>query len=73
MVMASQDSGNWGMAKSFFMGGGFASQVINHIEPSTYAKPETIRNSNKIGRNDPCACGSGKKFKKCCANAMQQA
>lgn len=21
----------------------------------------------KIGRNDPCACGSGKKFKKCCA------
>jgi hypothetical protein len=21
---------------------------------------------NKIGRNDPCPCGSGKKFKKCC-------
>jgi len=21
---------------------------------------------NKIGRNDPCYCGSGKKFKKCC-------
>lgn len=21
----------------------------------------------KIGRNDPCPCGSGKKFKKCCA------
>lgn len=21
---------------------------------------------NKIGRNDPCSCGSGKKFKKCC-------
>ncbi|MBO5682279.1 MAG: SEC-C domain-containing protein, partial [Lentisphaeria bacterium] len=20
----------------------------------------------KIGRNDPCPCGSGKKFKKCC-------
>jgi len=20
----------------------------------------------KIGRNDPCSCGSGKKFKKCC-------
>ncbi|MET0255502.1 MAG: SEC-C metal-binding domain-containing protein, partial [Luteibacter sp.] len=19
-----------------------------------------------VGRNDPCACGSGKKFKKCC-------
>lgn len=24
------------------------------------------RGSVKIGRNDPCACGSGKKFKKCC-------
>lgn len=25
-----------------------------------------IRNLPKIGRNDPCPCGSGKKFKKCC-------
>jgi SEC-C motif-containing protein len=24
------------------------------------------RTSAKIGRNDPCSCGSGKKFKKCC-------
>ncbi|HEY4002386.1 MAG TPA: SEC-C metal-binding domain-containing protein [Candidatus Xenobia bacterium] len=23
--------------------------------------------SNKVGRNEPCPCGSGKKFKKCCA------
>lgn len=22
----------------------------------------------KIGRNDPCPCGSGKKYKKCCLN-----
>ncbi|MBF0383979.1 MAG: SEC-C domain-containing protein [Magnetococcales bacterium] len=22
----------------------------------------------KVGRNDPCPCGSGKKFKKCCLN-----
>ncbi|MDD3234623.1 MAG: SEC-C metal-binding domain-containing protein [Candidatus Omnitrophica bacterium] len=21
---------------------------------------------NKVGRNEPCPCGSGKKFKKCC-------
>jgi len=26
----------------------------------------TIRHQNKIGRNDPCPCGSGKKYKKCC-------
>jgi len=24
------------------------------------------RNSDKVGRNDPCPCGSGKKYKKCC-------
>ena len=24
----------------------------------------------KIGRNDPCHCGSGKKFKKCCESSM---
>ena len=26
----------------------------------------TIRKLKKIGRNDPCPCGSGKKYKKCC-------
>ena len=26
----------------------------------------TIRKPKKIGRNDPCPCGSGKKYKKCC-------
>ncbi len=29
-------------------------------------KPTPVINSNKIGRNDPCPCGSGQKFKKCC-------
>ncbi|WP_428624997.1 YchJ family protein [Sedimenticola sp.] len=29
--------------------------------------PETkINQSPKVGRNDPCPCGSGKKYKKCC-------
>jgi uncharacterized protein YecA (UPF0149 family) len=23
-------------------------------------------NKTKVGRNDPCPCGSGKKYKKCC-------
>ncbi|TSJ91646.1 hypothetical protein FG002_001700 [Chitinimonas sp. BJB300] len=28
------------------------------------------REAPKVGRNDPCPCGSGKKYKKCCgANA----
>lgn len=31
-----------------------------------YKKTKTIIKENKVGRNDPCPCGSGKKFKKCC-------
>jgi uncharacterized protein len=32
-----------------------------------YAPATTvIRSEPKVGRNDPCPCGSGKKFKKCC-------
>ena len=28
--------------------------------------PDTIIREVRVGRNDPCPCGSGKKFKKCC-------
>ncbi len=27
----------------------------------------------KVGRNDPCSCGSGKKYKKCCMREHQEA
>ncbi len=27
---------------------------------------QVVRDTPKVGRNQPCACGSGKKFKKCC-------
>jgi hypothetical protein len=29
-------------------------------------KPPYRRTHNKVGRNDPCPCASGKKYKKCC-------
>ncbi|ADL53991.1 SEC-C metal-binding domain-containing protein [Clostridium cellulovorans] len=32
----------------------------------TWKKSKTIVNENKVGRNDQCPCGSGKKYKKCC-------
>ena len=36
-------------------------------ESHHHAKQQTVqREAPKIGRNDPCHCGSGKKFKKCC-------
>ncbi len=30
-----------------------------------------IRDAPKVGRNDPCPCGSGKKYKKCCLDAQR--
>ena len=33
----------------------------------TIARPEpVVREAPKVGRNEPCPCGSGKKFKRCC-------
>jgi SEC-C motif-containing protein len=38
-----------------------------HFHSAEYPKPATIqRTQPKVGRNDPCPCGSRKKFKKCC-------
>lgn len=31
---------------------------------------KTVQENFKIGRNDPCPCGSGKKYKKCCLNKI---
>ncbi len=31
-----------------------------------YNKTKTVIKDKKIGRNDPCTCGSGKKYKQCC-------
>jgi preprotein translocase subunit SecA len=30
---------------------------------------QIVRSGEKVGRNDPCPCGSGKKYKKCCGAA----
>ncbi|MGD0898472.1 MAG: SEC-C metal-binding domain-containing protein [Thermoguttaceae bacterium] len=48
--------------------GEIASQQQAAIDGTqTDHKPQPIRNrQQKVGRNDPCPCGSGKKFKNCC-------
>ena len=57
-------------------------QRYNHHERASFEKVEgdwffvdgqiiknSVKNPNKhVGRNDPCICGSGKKYKKCCLN-----
>ena len=35
-------------------------------EEEEYIKPTPFKRPVKIGRNEPCPCGSGKKYKKCC-------
>jgi preprotein translocase subunit SecA len=39
-------------------------KIIENSSPDAVKKP--VRVENKVGRNDPCPCGSGKKYKKCC-------
>ena len=34
--------------------------------PANHAFPQPVRRTASIGRNAPCPCGSGKKYKKCC-------
>ena len=46
------------------VGMGYAqTQPAEQVAPG---KPKPVRVGKKIGRNDPCPCGSGKKYKKCC-------
>jgi uncharacterized protein YchJ len=33
------------------------------------AQAPFVRTNAKVGRNDPCICGSGAKFKKCCGKS----
>ena len=47
----------------------FADEVGSKPQEVDMTKPETYhRDQPKIGRNDPCPCGSGKKYKNCCMN-----
>ena len=39
-------------------------QIAEGALPSVVRR-EPVRNPNKVGRNEPCPCGSGKKFKQC--------
>ncbi|MDY0269205.1 preprotein translocase subunit SecA [Trichloromonas sp.] len=40
--------------------------VLNRVGGDEQLKQPAVRDDERIGRNDPCPCGSGKKYKKCC-------
>ena len=39
---------------------------MNRTDEEAPVNKPTVRDEDKVGRNDPCPCGSGKKYKKCC-------
>jgi len=40
-------------------------QIQFQTGPAKSEAPKPVRAGAKVGRNDPCPCGSGKKYKKC--------
>lgn len=57
-----------------WLNNGYTPNELFNINNKTYLKPlsnevfdsRIVVNKEKTGRNDPCPCGSGKKYKKCC-------
>jgi preprotein translocase subunit SecA len=49
-----------------FDGLGGVSEIEPQEMPDDYVQITFVRETPKVGRNEPCPCGSGKKFKKCC-------
>lgn len=43
----------------------YAANERDYYDPSANARQEPVKVGPKIGRNDPCPCGSGKKYKQC--------
>ena len=39
---------------------------VDNIEAPTDEPKQPVVKETKVGRNDPCPCGSGKKYKNCC-------
>lgn len=49
-------------------------QIINQVyvesDKKTAAPQQFTQSPKKVGRNEPCPCGSGKKYKKCCGRVQ---
>jgi preprotein translocase subunit SecA len=64
---ASQDGGDSRQAAA-------AARAAQGSEDAAAARPQTVRRERpKLGRNEPCWCGSGKKYKQCHLREDQQA
>lgn len=41
-------------------------QIVQEVSTNKDVEKQPVKRETKIGRNDPCPCGSGKKYKQCC-------
>ena len=44
----------------------YLGRAIGETYQDSIDEPDMLAAEGKVGRNDPCPCGSGKKYKKCC-------
>jgi preprotein translocase subunit SecA len=69
-TLLHQETSAFGGSTTTSTGGGQrkASDVVSEAAAATeaQAKAKPVRTGPKVGRNDPCPCGSGKKYKQCC-------
>lgn len=72
--MTQESSAPVSTAKNVVMGGLPRPTVVPFSEsdeaPSQEKVGTYVRSKRKVGRNEPCPCGSGKKYKKCCGKSL---
>jgi len=61
-----RECGGWGAYHNWCVENGFG---VWDTDGQITLKNVPIRTDRKVGRNSPCLCGSGRKYKKCCLNA----
>ncbi len=57
------------LANGEMLGKEIAAMREAFLESMSEKQKPVVRPSEKIGRNDPCPCGSGQKYKKCCMSS----
>lgn len=58
------------LSNGAMLGQELAAQRDNYLAAHAEKPKPVVRPADKIGRNDPCPCGSGLKYKKCCMTAL---
>jgi hypothetical protein len=65
-LFLSQSGAGWFIRKGLRTGLGFGRACSQYRHLPAELRTDPISAPERIGRNEPCPCGSGKKFKKCC-------